>query len=121
MLALMSPFWIRVWIVQELASASSVVFQITHISFRLEHFLALWTAFGQTQALEYYSVSSLVKNFASGLGNRLGHMRAAGLITNKLELHTALQPAPLYELLIRWSDQRCTEPRDIIFGLLGNQ
>ena len=121
--SLSSPFWSRVWIVQEVISAKSLVLQIADHSIRLESFSAFLTAIrslvdSTTDDSDTNEFSILTPHSHVRTRRVLQNIRAAESIIRK-KLYTAPHPVPLYELLMSWSTQECTEPRDIIFGLLG--
>lgn len=110
-------YWSRIWVVQELTSASRVLFicgsrTVTEVC--LNHALRLLRNFGQYQLLQWnrntpiahfpgVSISSIVT------GNPI----------NLLKFRSAAGPSPLIHLMRSFRRFQATDPRDKVFALLG--
>jgi hypothetical protein len=99
------PYWMRTWIVQELLLGQSVIICIGEVRIEWEDFSTIidkcameWsTVIGWKIPEEMNSVQNLIEMMEMPLENRYN---------------------PLEELLQRYSNQKCLDSRDRIYGLL---
>jgi hypothetical protein len=110
-------YWKRIWIVQELTSASSLLFMcgnrtVTHDS--LNHALRLLRNFGQYDFLQRNHSTPV----AHSQGVSIISINTSNAI-NLLKFRRAAELSPLIHLLRAFRRFQATDPRDKVFALLG--
>jgi hypothetical protein len=113
-------YWSRIWIVQELASASNLIFvcgEETVSDNALYDALRLLRNFAQYQNLKWNRMAQET-HFVKPSGVSLMSISTGGPI-NMLKFRRATHPAPLIHIMRTFRFFDSTDPRDKVFALLG--
>ena len=114
------PFWQRLWIVQEVILAQNLTMQFSHITFDPEVFISLYGG--------YVNPLQMDSDARTFLGSLLPDVGPKGMFQiydlmlyrrvwgERIEQET---PIRLYEAISQFYNQKSSEPRDKVFGLLG--
>ncbi|KAH8783438.1 heterokaryon incompatibility protein-domain-containing protein [Diaporthe sp. PMI_573] len=121
---LMRDYWHRIWTFQELALSKEAVVSVGTRSVALEIFDATFTAIWYCLKSRLYSMCPKWEQFGSGLGLNL--YRIKGLDIHRY-LRQSLAPTTMRLADVLWETcgapdrphYTATDPRDILFGLLG--
>lgn len=118
------PFWQRLWIVQELLLADSLTLYLGDRTLDPKTVLRVSRAMsGYFDAVSETSKSmtpaALLGSRTDALNDGLRFQDAAVILTRKYTNGPEPAALPLHELLDAFQMQRCREPRDHVFGLLG--
>ena len=112
------PFWERVWIVQEVILAKTLTIQVGEYSCDPESYLT-----GALLDVEPSKLKIDAVVLFGGPANLIRReTRIYDLVSRRAEWHERLSNGPpikLYEVLIRFNEQKGSEPLDHIFGFLG--
>jgi hypothetical protein len=111
------PYWRRIWIVQELSSASRLTFMCgnrTVTDDHLDHALRLLRNFGYYQHLQRTHDSPMPHS--PGVSVDSIHPRDP---INLMKFRKAAVPFPLIHLMRSFRHFQATDPRDKVFALLG--
>ncbi|KAH6671045.1 heterokaryon incompatibility protein-domain-containing protein [Halenospora varia] len=111
------PYWQRLWIIQEMVLASDIVFQIGPLALSYYPFTGLLrclsTAEATAQATNNYGPASISNT-------------AVSIASYKVRRNVVKEQCPrnqfnipFYSLLQDFRQQKCSDPRDLIYGLLG--
>jgi hypothetical protein len=110
-------YWSRIWVVQELASASTVKFMCgnrTVTEHSLDHALRLVRNFRQYRLLQEKNDAPIVHSHGLSI-----HSITTGNPINLLKFRKAAGPSPLIHLMRSFRFFQATDPRDKVFALLG--
>lgn len=112
------PYWSRIWVVQELASASTVTFicgNKTTTDHAVNHALRLLRNFGQYQHLRWNHDCPITNNNHAVNTNAIHTHKPISL----LKFRNGARPSSLIYLMRHFRYFQATDPRDKIFALLG--
>jgi hypothetical protein len=110
------PYWSRIWVVQELSSASKLLFRCgksTMTDEALNHALRILRNFAQYQNLKHPNTLSAQSQTYPLLAINTGNP------INLLKFRRAPGPFPIIHLLRSFRRFLATDPRDKLFALLG--
>ncbi|KAK3626228.1 hypothetical protein LTR22_023250 [Elasticomyces elasticus] len=116
------PFWQRLWIIQELMLAKTLSFQLGDRlldSKKLLELSRVLSGYDTTVSVDPAIALRTVTMATHGdaLSDGLRFQDAAAILTRKY--YAATTTLPLREVLEGFAVQKCREPRDHVFGLLG--
>ncbi|TKA39063.1 hypothetical protein B0A54_09660 [Friedmanniomyces endolithicus] len=103
------PYWKRRWIVQEVLLARSVVLQYREKQFTMAAFEA---------AAELANKETSAPRYIQAMIDQMRQSAGARLALHSLRKRTGMAfPRRLKELLVRYEDQECQQPYDLVFAL----
>ncbi|KAK4898879.1 hypothetical protein LTR27_003610 [Elasticomyces elasticus] len=115
------PFWQRLWIVQELMLAKTLSFQLGDRLLDAEKLLQLSRVLSGYETVNFDPAIALrtatMATHGDALSDGLRFQDAAAILTRKYYARSTT--LPLHEVLEAFAVQKCREPRDHVFGLLG--
>ena len=134
-LACMNNYWTRLWPIQEILAAEQVEFKAEHATVEWERFLQVHQRhFGRNgkfplemdpQVPPHCHILQLEESLDENRGGGSVHhiTTVLGLLMSKrqktIDAGTRHERMPLHEAILTFAAQRCSDPRDKIFGLLG--
>ncbi|KAK5693264.1 hypothetical protein LTR17_025159 [Elasticomyces elasticus] len=120
-LAVQSTFWQRLWIVQELMLAKTLSFQLGDRLLDAEKLIQLsrmLSGYGTVNADPATVLRTItMATHSDALSDGLRFQDAAAILTRKYYAPTMM--LPFHMVLEEFAVQKCKEPRDHVFGLLG--
>lgn len=107
-----NPHWTRVWIVQEVMLAKDVVIMCGNVIFEWEDIAAFFRQIRQV------SLSGILWCQMNSMSMSPANKVFLNRDRDRTRFPCHGNPS-LADLLIEWPDQKCEDPRDSVFGLLG--